>query len=153
MGHCNAGWAPSKHLQSTSTPLLATGARVAERSIVTTDQGSRLILARHLCHQLGNLHQYGVGACLPDDRICGLQRVFALPCVSPASCHGWIVALARRMAGQGVRLLEHGVSLASPRFHCVGATLPEAPVGGRALQGSPGSSLSYVHPPPMPGGP
>jgi hypothetical protein len=30
---------------------------------------------------------------------------------------------------QGVRLLESGVSLASPRFHCVGATLSEAPVG------------------------
>jgi hypothetical protein len=48
--------------------------------------------------------------------------------------HSWIAALARQVAGQGVRLLESGVSLASPRFRCVGATLSEAPIGGRTLQ-------------------
>jgi hypothetical protein len=48
--------------------------------------------------------------------------------------HSWISALARQVAGQGVRLLESGVCLALPRFRCVGAALSEAPIGGRTLQ-------------------
>ncbi len=93
-------------------------------------------------YRLGDLHHDGVGAwCLPDESISSVQRVFALLRVAPASCHSWIAALARRMAAQGVRVLECGVNFTSFRSHRVGATLSEAPIGGscRALQDSPGT--------------